>query len=376
MKQRYYREVISGQRLGAAAGVFRFLLSAAKIPYSTVVRVRNRLYSKGLLKRYRSGAVVISVGNITAGGTGKTPLVIWLCRQLEKKEISVAVLTRGYKSKVDKQITKNEEKSSRTDEPAIISEGCPPAKVVVNPDRRAGARKAVNKLGSEVLIMDDGFQHRRLHRDIDIVTLDATEPFGYGKLLPAGLLREPIEGLRRADAIVLTRCDQVKEQQLEKIEEKLKAIKNDMIIAKSIHAPVRLIYQDSSQGIIEELNSKKVFAFCGIGNPNSFLQTLKNIGSDVLSFEIFNDHYHYREDDIRRIGKKAKELKADLIITTHKDWSKVRCLLSTSRSGFEMRVGYLQIELQFIEGEDKLRRLIEKGLESRIFRQVKGKKGK
>jgi tetraacyldisaccharide 4'-kinase len=189
--------------------------------YSLVVRLRNFLYSKRRLKIHTADVPVISVGNITTGGTGKTPLVIWLCNTIYQKskiknqKCGVAILTRGYKTRGTRDEGPFDFAQGRrgtTDELAILAESCPQAKVIVNPDRAAAARRAVG-FCAKVLVMDDGFQHRRLRRDLDIVTIDATCPFGYGRLLPAGLLREPVASLRRADAAVVTRCDQNSESE-------------------------------------------------------------------------------------------------------------------------------------------------------------------
>ncbi len=250
MNQDGFRKLISGQNNGVgASGLLFFLKIVAKI-YLCIIRMRNFFYSKGIFKAYKADATVISVGNVTAGGTGKTPLVIWVCRLLQAKNIACAILTRGYKSA---KITH--------DEPAILAEACPDAKIVVNSDRIAGAKKAVSKFEAKALVMDDGFQHRRLARDLDIVTIDATCPFGYGKMLPAGFLREPVESLKRADAVVITRCDQIAEAGLAELEENLRSINSGLIIAKSIHAPVCAKSMGNNETSLDQLKNNKIFAF-------------------------------------------------------------------------------------------------------------------
>ena len=219
MKQETYRNLVSGHTSGPLAAFLRSILVLLSWPYSLVVRLRNGLYSSGVLRRHRVNAVVICVGNLTTGGTGKTPLVVWLCKRLQSKGLRVAVLTRGYRATNQKSEIGNQEYS---DEPAVLTARCPDVSVVVNPVRVAGARQAIGEHDAEVLILDDGFQHRRLARDIDIVTIDATSPFGYGRLLPAGLLREPVAGLRRAHAAVITRCDQISEERLAQIVRQLR----------------------------------------------------------------------------------------------------------------------------------------------------------
>ncbi len=335
---------------GQSTSILNLPLGAAACAYSAIIRLRNFLYSKNWLKAHRANSVVISVGNITVGGTGKTPLVIWVCRFLQDKNINCAILTRGYKAEAAK------------DEPAILAESCPQAKVIVNPNRVESANEAVSKFGAKVLIMDDGFQHRRLARDIDIVTIDATCPFGYGKLLPAGLLREPVASIKRANAAVLTRCDQISEAELSRIEQELRLINPDMIIAKSIHNPIGAKAMTGKEITIEQLKSRKMFAFCGIGNPDAFLNTIKNIGANLIGSRIYNDHYHYTSSDINGIYDQANRLGADLILSTQKDY--MRYAIHDIKH--EMPFAYLVVKIKFISGEDKLKLLIEDKLAGKI----------
>jgi len=391
LNQESYRKLISGHKAGLGAALLRLLLGVAAGGYSIAVRERNFLYSNGWLKSHRADAVVISIGNITVGGTGKTPLVVWLCKQIisdSKFQISnsqCAILTRGYKAAQD---SRGKTQDYR-DEPAILAESCPGVNVIVNPDRVAGAAEAINKFGAKVLIMDDGFQHRRLVRDLDIITIDGTQPFGYGRMLPAGLLREPIASLKRADAAVITRCDQITETELSQIEKKLEAINPNMIIARSIHSPAYVKYpelhvtfrkvgiQKNSETMdscfrrndsIEHLKGKKIFAFCGIGNPDSFLNTIKSLSCDLVGEKVYNDHHHYTDGCLADICEQAECLKADLILTTQKDWTKIISDFRFQISDFESSrpFAYIGIEIKFLAGEDKLRDLIEKTLAGKI----------
>ena len=212
------------------------------------------------------------VGNLTTGGTGKTPLVVWLCRLLRDRHVRCSILTRGYKM----------QQGELSDEPALLSALCSGTAVVVNPDRVAGAAEAICSHNAQALVMDDGFQHRRLTRDLDIVAIDATQPFGYGKVLPAGLLREPITGLRRAHAAVLTRCDQVSLEVLAEIEEKIRRINPALVLARSIHMPVGIKTRDGGEIGLDWLGGKRLFAFCGIGNPQSFFHTVERLGGVLV----------------------------------------------------------------------------------------------
>jgi len=377
LNQENYRKLISGASSGLGAALLRFFLGVAAQVYSTVIELRNFLYSKEWLKTYRANVTVISIGNITTGGTGKTPLVIRLCKFLQQKDFRCAVLTRGYKARRASCVMRRAKNGRNTqydirntiDEPAILAKSCPEAEVIVNPNRVAGATEAVNKFGATVLIMDDGFQHRRLARDLDIVTIDGTCPFGYGKVLPAGLLREPVAALKRADAVVVTRCDQTAEAELAQLEEKLQQVNPNMIIARSIHAPVCAKSIGHKEITLEELKDKKIFAFCGIANPDAFLNTIKNIGANLVGSKIYNDHYHYTDSDIARILEEARHLKADLILSTQKDWFSSPAFAEAS-SVIPAQAGipfaYLAIELRFISGEDKITQLIEDALAGKI----------
>jgi len=364
LNQQAYRNLISDRSTGLSAAILRFFLATFALIYSTVVWLRNFLYSKRWLKIYRANARVFSVGNITTGGTGKTPLVIWLCKFLQQKEFQCAVLTRGYKTHAEKRASSIEHQASRTDEPAILTESCPQAKVIINPNRVEAAVEAVNKFGAKMLIMDDGFQHRRLYRDLDIVTIDVTCPFGYGKVLPAGLLREPVVSLKRADAAVLTRCDQIPESKLSQIEKKLQLINPDMIIAKSIHNPICAKSITGEEITIEQLRSRKIFAFCGIGNPDAFLNTITELGATLVGSKIYNDHYHYTDSDIDDIYEQANRLEADLILSTLKDHTQ-HAIRNTQ---YEIPFAYLAVELKFLTGEDKLKELIEDALAGKILK--------
>ncbi|MBN2593955.1 MAG: tetraacyldisaccharide 4'-kinase [Sedimentisphaerales bacterium] len=363
MNQQTYCKLISGQSSSISASILRFLLGIAAIGYSFVVRLRDFLYSKRLLKMHNVDASILCVGNITTGGTGKTPLVAWLCN-LISQNYKCAILTRGYKAK-------SQESKDFKDEIAILAESCPGAEVIVNPDRVAGAAEAIDKYTADVLIMDDGFQHRRLARDLDIIAIDATQPFGYGKVLPAGLLREPVSSLKRAGAIVITRCDQVTDAELDKLETKLRAIKSDMVIAKSVHAPVYAKSKDDKEISIEQLKGKKVFAFCGIGNPDAFLNTIKSLGAKPAGSAVFDDHHHYTSTCLTEITERAKELGADLILTTQKDWTKVSSKLESGNSASQPHPPFacLAIEIKFIAGHDKLTTLIKQTLAGKIHQK-------
>ena len=363
MNQNFYYMLVSGQTKSPAAALLRTILAIVAKIYSTIIRLRNLLYEKQVLKTYHNKALVISIGNITLGGTGKTPLVVWLCNFLHQKNLSCAVLTRGYKTYAKKSATSSKTTYTITDEPAVLSENCPQVEIIVDPDRVAGAAKAIEKLGAKVLIMDDGFQHRRLARDLDIVTIDATQPFGYGKIFPAGLLREPLTSLRRADAVVITRCDQISGSELGKIENKLRAVNSNILIAQSIHAAVNIKSTDNSETSIEQLKGGKIYAFCGIGNPNAFFNTTKTLGAEIIGSKVYNDHHQYTQSNLADIYTQARLAGAELILTTQKDWTKIKPLKPDKK---EILLAYLAVEIKFIAGLDGLTCLIKDTLAGKI----------
>jgi len=359
LNQEIYRKLVSGERTGIVATFVWLMLRIIACPYSVVVRLRNWLYSSGVFKVHPTSAAVISIGNLTTGGTGKTPLVVWLCNLLAR-DYRCAILTRGYKTA----------RGPLLDEPAILAQSCPQAKVVVNPDRVAGAAEAIGLFAAEVLVMDDGFQHRRLARDIDIVAVDATNPFGYGRLLPAGLLREPVRGLRRAHAAVITRCDQLEQQQLAHIEQEIRNHNPSLLVARATHAPLYAVAGDGSQIALDQLKGKDVLAFCGIGNPDAFFATIEDLGARVVETKTFDDHHHYTAGCIDEICELAAKTKATLALTTQKDWTRlVQARIESNRgqSGQEpLQFAYLSVEIRFLSGASELTSLIRRAVAAKI----------
>jgi tetraacyldisaccharide 4'-kinase len=360
LNQCEYYNLISGSKAGFAAAFLRVLAGIVSCAYSTVIQIRNFLYSRGIMKsfavtqaglkttdRTQQTVPVISIGNITAGGTGKTPMVIWLCNYLQNKGLKCSILTRGYKSA-----------AGQNDEPAMLAKNCPDAAVVINPDRLEGAIEAVKKYRAQVLIMDDGFQHRRLHRDIDIVTIDATRPFGFGKMLPAGLLREPIKSLRRANAAIITRSDLVSDNDLSALTDTIKKNNPDVAVAQTVHSPLYAISTGDEKIPLKKLNGKTVFAFCGIANPEAFFATLDTTGVKIAGTRIYDDHHSYTAENIGEIRQQAKQFGAVMILTTEKDFHKI------SMPGDN--IAYLAVKIGFTAGEEKITGLIERAMKGKI----------
>lgn len=295
----FYRRVISGQQRGVAAMSLRALASLIEPIYRSAVNARNARFDRGT-EVHRVDRPVISIGNITTGGTGKTPVVRWLAECLQSRGITPAILMRGYKSKP----------GEANDEHALLRLQLGDIIVHANPDRVAGANEVLREHPEvRVFILDDGFQHRRLHRDFDLVLIDATNPFGYGRILPRGLLREPLAGLARAHAILFTRADQATSS-IANLEEQLRKYapgKPGKPIFRSVH----------EQSGIATLRGKRIIALSGIGNPDAFEQQLRSAGATIVQSKRFADHHHYSTNDL------ANLVDADAIVTTEKDWVKI-----------------------------------------------------
>jgi tetraacyldisaccharide 4'-kinase len=339
-------------------GPFRALalviLSFLSLLYRSGYRARLFLYRCGLRRQTKLEARVISVGNITVGGTGKTPLVIYLAEKLRAEGEKPAILTRGYKRRKKEMldltgITRHEVDWRDTgDEPYLLAHRLSDVPIMVAKNRCSSGKHAVEKHGARSLILDDGFQHPALFRDTDIVVIDSTNPFGNGKLLPAGPLREPLTSLKRADILVLTKTDQTANK--EELIAILRRYNHKAPIVESVYQ-VRSIERLSDGSPIRagEVEHKKALAFSGIGNPLSFENTLKQLGIQVLRHRKFSDHFAYRNRDILELGREAESLGADLIITTEKDSVRIPLI-----NEFKIPIFVLKIDLKVTSGEETL----------------------
>ena len=325
-----------------------------------MTRVRRAAYEKGLLKTEKLKVPVISVGNLTTGGTGKTPLVEWVCRVLAREGRKVSVLTRGYgRTNAGQRVVVSDGVSVlRTtpqsgDEPQLLAENLKGiASVVCDSDRASAGNWAIEHLGVDVFVLDDGFQHLRLARDLNILVIDASNPWGGGHLLPFGRMREPRRELARADCVVITRADHGLD---------LTALENEIQrftaapIFKSRMQTTRIQKIDST--IAEQRDSlpEPFAAFCAVGNPHSFFDHLKRGGFHLACTQTFPDHYDYSQADIDRVIEKARPLSATSLITTAKDAVKIRDFT------FELPCYVLEIEI-VIDQNDTLVDLIRNAI--------------
>ncbi|MBN1384993.1 MAG: tetraacyldisaccharide 4'-kinase [Elusimicrobia bacterium] len=308
---------------------------------------------------------VISVGNITVGGTGKTPTVIYLAELLKKMNKSICVVSRGYKSEIDSAYTSTEVgivtdgkkmflgPRIAGDEPCLIARTLKEVPVVVGKSRYKAGLLASSKFNSEILILDDGFQHLNLFREVDIVCINALNPFGNNFLLPAGHLREPIKNIKRATAFIITRCDKVPADKIQMIEETIRKYKKDALIFHGFFSK-RILNRSGVNVDVSSLYGKNVIAVSGIAIPDDFENTLEEMGLKLLLHRKYPDHYFFKDKDIKRYYNDAAEFQA-VIITTAKD---------ASRLPEEFPCYILDIRLE-IKEKDKIKKLMEACLDKK-----------
>jgi tetraacyldisaccharide 4'-kinase len=310
-----FRAIISGQRRDPMAVLLRWGLSVGEWPYCLATAVRNRRYDRGRAEVCRVGVPVVSVGNLTAGGTGKTPLVAWLARWFRQQGVRVSLISRGYGAQY----------GSRNDEARELEWRLPDVPHLQHPDRVAAAEIAIAELETQLIILDDAFQHRRIARDLDIVLIDATEPFGYDHLLPRGLLRESVRGLHRADAIVLSRCDLVSAARRTELQQHVRRWAPAATWVEMVQQPAGWLTASGQRRPVDDLKSARVLAFCGIGNPEAFRQTLARLGCQLSDFRAFPDHHAYDAASVQQLVDWATHSDATAIVCTHKDLVKLTC---------------------------------------------------
>jgi tetraacyldisaccharide 4'-kinase len=325
----------------------RVLWSAAQI-YGAVSWLRNRLYDRGCLSIEKAPVPVVSVGNLTLGGTGKTPCVEFIARYFSDAGRRVGILSRGYAASV-----------GPNDEAMVLEQNLPDVPHLQGPNRAELARLATEELESEVLLLDDGFQHRRLARDLDLVLVDATQPWGFAQLFPRGLLREGVTGLRRANAVIVTRCDLVSAADVDAICRRVQQLVPNMLVAETCFEPVALIGDSDSVMPVEHIKNGPIAAFCGIGNAEAFFQTLRRLGADLRATRSYPDHFRYARTDVEELEKWAQDQPSDgIILTTQKDLVKLRLPRLANRPLWALRIG-----LAFRKGEEEFRKLLDRVLQ-------------
>ncbi len=355
----WWWKTISAEQRSWPASLVCCNLWLASLGYGVAVHLRNLFYDIFRSQVLSVPVPVISVGNLTVGGTGKTPLVAWLAKRLLQTGLRVAILSRGYKASAAGRCLPSEHRDSGglaatysrqpyNDEGRELLAELPGILLWQGKNRTKLARQATAD-GAQVLLLDDGFQHRRLHRDLDIVLLDATNPWGWGHVLPRGLLREPRSALRRADVIVLTRCDLVSEYRCRELQRQIAQTAPQAVITLARYAPAHLVNADGTVAGLQQLRGQKILAFCGLGNPAAFLASLRQLGVEIVASCFCPDHCDYSQilDKLRNWASTYPQ--ASIAITTRKDLVKLPMRQLAGKP-----LWALVSELAWIEGGDIL----------------------
>ncbi len=345
-------------------------LKCLSVLFAAVVGVRYVLYRIGILRRFPLGVQVISIGNVTAGGTGKTPVTEIFARTLAAEGRKVAILSRGYRRKeapwwvrmftqvVTPPLVVSDGRHILSDsveggdEPYMLASNLPGVAVVVDRDRVKAGRFAVKRIGCDTIILDDGFQYQRLKHSIEVVLVDATNPFGNGNMLPRGILREPVRNLRRADIIFLTKCS----GDVSAVRDQVRRYNTSAEIVECTHAPKSLKDVWSREEFpLSWLKGKTTCTLSGIASPKGFENSLRRLGARVVWCERYADHHRYDTSEILYALNRTADMNADALITTEKDavrfprleTSPVKCL-------------YLRIDIEIISGVENFDQIISR----------------
>ncbi|MBA3603951.1 MAG: tetraacyldisaccharide 4'-kinase [Parachlamydiaceae bacterium] len=365
--ENYFFEIVKGQRKGFVAAIFRFMLLIFSWIFQCFAWCRNWVFDHGWLRRYCPPVpLVISIGNIVVGGTGKTPMTLLLAKEFYGS-FQLAILTRGYRSKAEKLsqptclcLNKGPlyPASYCGDEPFLLAQNLPDALIYVGRNRHKSSIMAV-KAGAKMILLDDGMQHRRLSRDLDVVVMDVHDPYGLGYFLPRGFLREGAESLSRAHMIVLNHVESTEQF------EAAKALVRKHSVAPVVgaRANVTKIFDFKGEKI-ESLVNKKVGIFCGIAHPEYFKKTVEGQGAIVLAQHNVSDHCDFDLIELEKFSKHCLELEVDLLLCTEKD--RVRF---TDGLTLTLPVAWLQIELSIVENLETWKAFIIKA-KSDVMRRM------
>ncbi len=360
-------DVILGKREGVGAALFAAFLQVCSYLFNGIVQLRLWLYRERILHDHPLGCLVVVVGNLTVGGTGKTPVVEKFARALHERGRKVAILSRGYKSKTPplwKQLwyrfTHTEEEPPRVvsdgrsllldselagDEPFMLAKNLPGVVVLVDKNRVKAGAYAIKHFGCDTLVLDDGFQYLPLKGRLNLLLVDKTNPFGNGFVLPRGILREPVKHLKRASYVFLTKSNGQRDEELEDV---IKRFNPGVEIIECAHRPQYLQQIGSSeQRALAELKGRRVAAFSGIATPESFERFLRDAGSHLVHIRRFLDHYRFTADDLQELYAEARQAGAEYIVTTEKDAVRIPAALSCP-----LPLYYLRLEIEILRGAD------------------------
>lgn len=331
----FYR-IVRGEKRDFSATLARAFLSLLEVPYVGITAARNFLYDAQIFRATHVGVPTISVGNLTLGGTGKSPFVAWLVAWSEENSRRAGVVSRGYRaSRVNDSCARHDEKIN--DEAKELAQRFASLPQRHSPNRIRAARELLAENDIDFLILDDAFQHRRIARDLNVLLLDATAPWGFNHLFPRGTLRESIYGMRRAEVVILSRAAMIDESEREKIRARVLAINPHAIWCETTPTVTK-----KSR---EFLQNQRVVAFCGIGNPQGFRHTLQEADAEIIEFLTFGDHHHFTAADLSQLQKLSQQHAAPLVCT-----GKDRVKLPD-----DFPAESVEITLNFLAGEESLR---------------------
>ncbi|MFV0416174.1 MAG: tetraacyldisaccharide 4'-kinase [Chthoniobacterales bacterium] len=370
-------DVILERRYGKRAILLRWILLGLSQVYAQIVALRLKLFHARIKRPGVLGCPVISVGNLTVGGTGKTPVVEMLARELQNGGRQVAILSRGYKSVPKPILTRLSDKlfrdksvfaprivsdgsvlllDSRTagDEPFMLANNLRGVRVLVDRDRVKSGAFAIDKLGADALILDDGLQYLRLQHSFEVVLIDRQAPFGNRYLLPRGTLREPPKNLRRATHILITKCDEKTSN--EELIEEIRRYNRTAKIVECAHRPLHLKNFVSGEiQPLEFLNKLQIGSICGIAVPESFEGALKQLGADIQLSSIFTDHHRYSEREVLSFIRGCSRRDLQAVLTTEKDAVRFPRIIKP-----EIPIYYMRVQIEILRGHDAWQDLIER----------------
>ena len=354
----------------AGIGMLLSLLKGVSFVFRAVVSVRYLLYRTGIMRRYPLGIQVISIGNVTAGGTGKTPVTEIFARTLAAEGRKVAILSRGYRRKeapwwqrlftqvIEPPLVVSDGKrvlldsATGGDEPYMLASNLPGVAVVVDRNRVKAGRYAIKRLGCDTIILDDGFQYQKLKHSVEVVLVDATNPFGNGNMLPRGILREPAGNLKRADIIFLTKC----RGDVSGVKREIRKYNRTAEIVACNHAPKVLKDVWSSQEYpLSWLEGKTVCTLSGIASPKGFEDSLRRLGSKVVWCDRYADHHRYDSSEVLYALNRTADMGADALVTTEKDAVRFPRLETTP-----VKCLYLRIAIEILEGAENFTQIINR----------------
>lgn len=344
-------DAITGRANGLVPFLLRFVLLLLSLVYVVGLKIFMLPYRLGIRKHKRLPCPVISVGNLTFGGTGKTPTVRVIASQLLARGLRPVILSRGHGGKSNRSATVASDGNERRmsvdecgDEPAMLADLLPGVPVVIGKNRYESGMLAIGAFNPGVIVLDDGMQYWQLHRDLDIALLNAVEPFGCGGVMPRGTLREPASGLRRAGIVVITNADQVTPERLAQVKDRVAALAQGAPIVEARHRPSGFRFLDGEKTELDWLRGRRVCAMSSIGAPDIFKSSIINLGAEIVGEFDFPDHHLWEFGELTAIGAETRRIGAEALVTTEKDAVKI------PNGDFGIPIAVVDVTLEFRNG--------------------------